>query len=221
MTSEDIDYKKIELIMDLRNRGIVDRKLLSAIERIPREIFIADAFAGQAYADQSLPIECGQTISQPYIVAYMTSKLEVDDRHKVLEIGTGSGYQTAVLAKLCRRVYTIERYRTLSRQAQEHLDSLRIANVTAMAGDGYKGWPQQAPFDRIIVTAAAPEIPQALVDQLKEGGIMVLPVDAEREDFSGKYQKIIRLTKHGEGVETEKLIDVRFVPMVAGVAKEL
>lgn len=221
MTKEDINYRKIELIMELRNRGIVDRKLLSVIERIPRELFISDAFMKQAYADQSLPIECGQTISQPFIVAYMTSKLEVDERQKVLEIGTGSGYQTAVLAKLCRRVYTIERYRTLSRQAQDHLDELRISNVTAIIGDGYKGWPKQAPFDRIIVTAAAPEIPAALVEQLKEGGVMVLPVDVDREDLSGKFQKIVRIRKRADTIEAEELIDVRFVPMIAGVAKEL
>ncbi|MGI9482166.1 MAG: protein-L-isoaspartate(D-aspartate) O-methyltransferase [Hyphomicrobiales bacterium] len=221
MATQEIDYKKIELIMSLRNHGIVDRRVLAAIERVPRAAFVPEPFISQAYADQSLPIECGQTISQPFVVAYMTDKLNVEERHKVLEIGTGSGYQAAVLARLCRRVYTIERYRTLLRQAQARFDELKIANITAMVGDGFKGWPQQAPFDRIVVTAAAPEIPQELVDQLKDGGIMVLPVDTRDDGYTGKYQKIVRVTKRGEDIETENLIDVRFVPMVPGIAREL
>jgi len=221
MSAQDESQKKIELVMSLRTKGIGDTRVLSAIERIPRENFISEAFSAQAYADQSLPIECGQTISQPFIVAYMTQKLEVDERHKVLEIGTGSGYQTAVLAKLCRRIYTMERYRTLSRQAQARLDELLISNYTAMVGDGFKGWPQQAPFDRIIVTAAAPEIPQTLVDQLKDGGVMILPVDVVGGADGGNHQNIVRLRKRNSEIETEELLEVRFVPMVPGTAREL
>lgn len=217
----DEDYRKIELIMALRNQGIRDTNVLRALERVPREKFVPPSFVDQAYDDQSLPIECGQTISQPFIVAYMTEKLQVGDRDKVLEIGTGSGYQTAVLAQLCRRVYTMERYRTLRQAAEQRLADMRMVNVTYLTGDGYKGWPQQAPFDRIIVTAAAPDIPEALVDQLKEGGIMVLPLDVQTGELEKPYQQIVRVTKTEYGLEEETLIDVRFVPMVPGVAREM
>ncbi len=215
------DYQKIELIMSLRNQGIRDTRVLAALERTPRERFVPPSFHAQAYDDNSLPIECGQTISQPFIVAYMTDKLQVGDRDKVLEIGTGSGYQTAVLAHLCRRVYTMERYRTLTRAAEKKLTYLRLMDITYLVGDGYKGWPQQAPFDRIMVTAAAPEVPAALVDQLKEGGIMVLPLDVETEELEPSYQRIVRITKTAEGIEREDLIEVRFVRMLPGVAKVL
>ncbi len=154
--TDEIDHAKIELIMALRRQGIRDKRVLSAVERIPREKFINASFRKQAYEDHALPIECGQTISQPYVVAYMTEQLHVGDRMKVLEVGTGSGYQAAVLAKLCRRVYTIERYRTLLRDAIRRFEELRLHNITAKVGDGAEGWPEQAPFDRIIVTAAAP-----------------------------------------------------------------
>lgn len=210
------DFRKITLIMGLRNNGIRDTRVLAAMERVPRDAFIAEAFAEKAYEDQSLPIECGQTISQPYVVAYMTEKLKVTDRMKVLEIGTGSGYQTAILSHLCRRVYTIERYRTLLREAEARFGALRLANITAMVGDGAKGWPAQAPFDRIIVTAAAAEIPQKLAEQLKIGGIMVLPVDKTRGE-----QELVRITRTEDGMERETLLPVRFVPLVEGVAKEL
>ena len=178
--------------MALRNRGIRDTSVLAAMERVPREIFVDQAFAAQAYADQSLPIECGQTISQPFVVAYMTEKLRIDDRMKVLEIGTGSGYQTAVLSHLCRRVYTIERYRTLLQDAELRFQQLGLSNVTAMVGDGTKGWPAQAPFDRIIVTAAAREIPRTLVEQLKPDGILVAPVDVGMGE-----QELVRVTIEG------------------------
>lgn len=217
----DEDYRKIQLIMSLRNQGIRDTNVLRALEKVPREAFVPPSFVDRAYEDQSLPIECGQTISQPYVVAYMTEKLQVADRDKVLEIGTGSGYQTAVLAQLCRRVYTMERYRTLTRAAEQRLADMRLVNVTYLTGDGYQGWPQQAPFDRIIVTAAAPDIPNTLVDQLKEGGIMILPVDVPTEELEQPYQQIVRVTKTEYGLEEENLIDVRFVPMVPGVAREM
>ncbi len=215
------DYQKIELVMALRNQGIRDTRVLAAIERTPREKFVPPSFHTQAYLDNSLPIECGQTISQPFIVAYMTEKLQVGDRDKVLEIGTGSGYQAAVLSHLARRVYTMERYRTLSRAAEKRLTALRLMNVTYLVKDGYKGWPQQAPFDRIIVTAAAPEVPSALTDQLKDGGIMILPLDADTGELEPTYQCIVRITRRDGKLEQETLINVRFVRMLPGVAREL
>ena len=210
------DEKKINLIMDLRRKGITSRHVLAAIERVPRDLFVPESFSRHAYDDSALPIECGQTISQPYVVALMSQALDVGERDKVLEIGTGSGYQAAVLSHLCRRVYTIERYRTLLVEAQKRFDALGITNVTAIAGDGAKGWPGQDPFDRIIVTAAAPNIPQILVDQLKIGGIMVVPVGKE-----GDVQTLVRIMKHEERVEETELMPVRFVPLVEGVAREL
>ena len=210
------DVRKIELIMSLRNRGIRDTRVLRAMELVPREQFVDRAFQAQAYADQSLPIECGQTISQPYVVAFMTEKLAVTDRMKVLEIGTGSGYQTAVLAHLCRRVYTMERYRTLMRDAEARLAELGLSNVTAMVGDGTRGWAAQAPFDRIMVTAAARAVPQLLVDQLRPGGVMVLPV----ETGAGE-QELVRITVTDDGPSQDSLLAVRFVPLVEGIAREM
>lgn len=208
---------KIELIMSLRRQGIRDKRVLNAIERIPRETFINANFRKQAYEDHALPIECGQTISQPFIVAYMTEQLQVSDRMKVLEVGTGSGYQAAVLSKLCRRVYTIERYRTLLRDAVKRFDELHLHNITSKVGDGGDGWREQAPFDRIIITAAAPSIPQKLVEQLKPGGIMIVPVGIA----SGRGdQNLVRIERTEEGVLQKNLMPVRFVPLVEGVAKE-
>jgi protein-L-isoaspartate(D-aspartate) O-methyltransferase len=210
------DEKKISLIMALRRQGITDQKVLAAIERVPRDLFVPETFARHAYDDSALPIECGQTISQPYVVAFMSQALDVGERDKVLEVGTGSGYQAAVLSHLCRRVYTIERYRTLLTEAQGRFDTLGITNVTAMVGDGNKGWPGQEPFDRIIVTAAAPFIPENLVNQLKIGGIMVVPVGKEAD-----VQTLVRIMKHEDRVEETELMPVRFVPLVEGVAREL
>src|SRR6202040_2812840 len=151
--------KKVRLIMELRALGVTDTRVLGAIERVPREAFLPDTFRDRAYENVALPVGHGQTISQPLVVAHMTEALEVGERHKVLEIGTGSGYQTAVLARLCRRVFTIERHRALLKEAEKRGAELRLHNVTSRFGDGTKGWPEQAPFDRIIVTAAAPELP--------------------------------------------------------------
>jgi protein-L-isoaspartate(D-aspartate) O-methyltransferase len=209
------DYRKIELIMSLRNQGIRDQRILEAIERTPREIFLGPSFQPMAYADQALPIACGQTISQPYVVAYMTDRLKLNDRCKVLEIGTGSGYQTAILSPLCRRVYTIERYRTLAKEAEQRFKELGLTNITQMVGDGYKGWPKQAPFDRIIVTAAAAEVPEALADQLAPDGIMIIPL--QDGPFS---QELVRITRDEQGFTHERLLPVRFVPLVEGVARE-
>ncbi len=210
------DVRKVQLVMSLRNQGVRDKRVLEAIERIPRQLFVPASLAEQSYADQALPIACGQTISQPFIVAFMTDRLKVTERMKVLEIGTGSGYQTAILSQLCRRVYTIERFRTLAREAEERFRALKLSNITAMAGDGMKGWPQQAPFDRIIVTAAARDIPEVLIEQLAVGGIMILPVNAGPE-----RQELKRVVRTEDGIEVETLLPVRFVPLVEGIAREL
>src|SRR5690606_27561020 len=175
--------------------------------------FVEESWGDQAYDDTALPIQCGQTISQPYIVALMTEALRLDDRCKVLEIGTGSGYQTAILARLARRVYSIERYRTLLREAQARFETLKLTNIVSIAADGAKGWPEQAPFDRIIVTAAAPARPDALLEQLKEGGIMICPVG--RAD----PQRLMKYEKTPDGIVETELAQVRFVPLVEGLAR--
>ena len=204
---------KIRLIMDLRGQGITDPAVLGALERVPRELFVDDAFLDQAWEDRALPISCGQTISQPYVVAYMTQALRLTDRTKVLEIGTGSGYQTAILAKVARRVYTIERHPELMAVAESRFAEMRLHNVHTRVGDGWKGWPEQAPFEAIIVTAAPDQIPAALMDQLAVGGRMVAPIGG-----TGNVQRLMRFTQTEAGVEEEHLLDVRFVPMVHGVA---
>ncbi len=196
--------------MKLRSAGISNTSVLSAIERVPRETFVPNALIDKAYDDMALPIGRGQTISQPYVVAAMTEALELNDRHKVLEIGTGSGYQAAILAKLCRRVYTIERHDVLLKEAEKRFHELRIHNVTTKFGDGMKGWPEQKPFDRIIVTAAARVYPpQALIDQLNIDGIMVMPVASEQGD-----QHLVRFVKTETGLVAENLFPVRFVPLL-------
>ncbi len=211
------ESRKIRLVMDLRNAGVTDTRVLAAIERIPRETFVEEAFLDQAYANQALPINCGQTISQPLVVGLMTQALELGDRQKVLEVGTGSGYQTAILSKLARRVYTIERHGDLMADAEQRFKALKFHNITTMVGDGYKGWGAQAPFDRILVTAAARIVPPDLVAQLSdEGGIMVLPVG----DSSGLQQEVIRVRKDGKQFKSERLFPVRFVPLVQGVPQE-
>lgn len=212
-----IEARKIRLLMQLRKSGVTDTGVLGAIERVPREIFVPETFHDQAYEDMALPIGMGQTISQPLIVALMTQALEVGDRHKVLEIGTGSGYQAAVLARLCRRLYTIERHKPLLDVAQQRLAQMRIHNVTAKAGDGTKGWPEQAPFERILVTAAhgGIEAPKALTDQLGVGGIMVIPMGSER-----RKQRVVRFRRSDAGIEREDLWPVRFVPLLPDEPEE-
>jgi len=202
---------KIRLIMDLRRQGITDKGVLSAVERVPREQFVPEAMRSEAYENMPLPISQGQTISQPFIVAYMTQALCLGGRDRVLEIGTGSGYQAAVLAQLCRRVCTIERYRTLLAEAEGRFEVLKLHNITTRLGDGGKGWPELAPFARIIVTAAAPVMPQTLADQLDVGGIMIVPVGPSGD------QTLIRLTREEDGFKEERLLDVRFVPLVDGL----
>jgi protein-L-isoaspartate(D-aspartate) O-methyltransferase len=208
--------RKIRLVMQLRQTGVIDTAVLSAIERIPREAFVPEAFQDRAYENITLPIGQGQTLSQPQVVAKMTQALKADRRMKVLEIGTGSGYQTAVLSKLCRRVYSIERYRELLQTAEQRLSHLRVHNVTMRVGDGWQGWREQAPFQRIIVTAAATSLPDRLIDQLGPGGIMVCPVGAE-----SRTQRLMRVSRdEAGGVHEEDLGEVRFVPLVAGLPQQ-
>lgn len=202
------DSRKIRLVLDLRREGIVDTAVLSAIEITPREKFVLPNFIDQAYDDTALPIGCGQTISQPFVVAYMLQNLNLKKRDKILEIGTGSGYLTAVLAKLCRRVYSLERERDLLLQAQKILEDLRIYNCTLKMGDGWKGWPEQGPFHAIVVSAAAPTPPQALLDQLVDGGRLVIPIGKAADS-----QFLMLYEKSGTQIKESKLIPVRFVPL--------
>jgi protein-L-isoaspartate(D-aspartate) O-methyltransferase len=207
--------RKIRLIMQLRRAGIADTAVLSAIERIPREAFVPESFQDQSYEDMTLPIGRGQTLSAPGVVARMTQALATDRRLKVLEIGTGSGYQAAILSRLCRRLYTVERHRELLGEAERRFRDLRLHNITTRVGDGARGWPEQAPFTRIIVTAAAESVPATLVEQLALGGIMVVPVGRQGGD-----QTLLRLTREAEGIREEVLDTVRFVPLVAGLPSD-
>lgn len=210
-----LDPTLIRLVMELRQQGITNKDVLAAIERVPREAFVPPQFRDQAYENTALPIGNGQTISQPSVVAYMTEKLDLNSKHKVLEIGTGCGYQAAILAKLCRRVYSIERFRDLSRDAEKRLRELRINNVTTLWGDGTRGWPDQAPFDRIILTAGLSKVPECLFDQLDEDGILLAPVGIHASD-----QALIKFTKKGADREQENLWPVRFVPVLEGIVRE-
>jgi len=203
------------LILGLRSQGVTDPKVLKIIEATPRELFTPELFKERAFEDSALPIACGQTISQPFIVGLMTQALKIDRRSRVLEIGTGSGYQTAILSGLARLVYTVERYRTLLREAEARFKVLGLTNVITRFGDGGEGWPEQGPFDRAMVTAAAPGEPTALLRQLKPNGILVAPIGR------GPVQTLRRYTGDGKGgFVVEDLIDVRFVPLLDGVAKE-
>lgn len=212
----DDNVGRMEFLLTLRKRGIGDAAVLRAMDEIPREHFVESDQDRFAYADRALPIACGQTISQPYVVAYMSEQLRVEPEHSVLEIGTGSGYQAAVLSRLAAEVVTVERFRTLAARARTRLAALGCSNVEVLTGDGMLGVPDRAPFDRILVTAAAETIPEALVGQLADGGIMVLPLGPQ-----DGVQHIVRLTKTTSGLEREELIAVRFVPLLPGQAREL
>jgi protein-L-isoaspartate(D-aspartate) O-methyltransferase len=207
------EQERVEFVRDLKLRGIHDEKVLAALARVPREEFVATLDEGRAFSDQALPIACGQTISQPYVVAAMTEALEISPERKVLEIGTGSGYQAAILACLAREVFTVERHRDLAESARARLQRLGFNNVTVIHADGMEGAGAYAPFDRIIVTAAALEVPEALTAQLAPGGVMVVPVGGPSE-----VQSLIRLRKtEGESLVREDLMAVRFVPLLPGL----
>ena len=191
----------------IRARGINDERVLAAMELVPRHIFVSSADEAGAYDDNPLPIGFSQTISQPYIVALMTEALRIESSYRVLEIGTGSGYQTAVLSRLAAQVYTVESVEALSMEATQRLAHLGYDNVDIRHGDGYEGWPEEAPFDGIVVTAAPPSVPSVLVDQLRVGGRLIIPVGVNR-------QKLLQIEKADDGMKQEKLCDVRFVPML-------
>jgi protein-L-isoaspartate(D-aspartate) O-methyltransferase len=212
----DDNVGRMQFLLALRKRGINDPAVLRAMDQVPREHFVESSFIDSAYADQALPIACGQTISQPYVVAYMTEQLRVEPHHRVLEVGTGSGYQAAILSRLAGEVITVERYRTLAEAARIRLKTLGYDNVEVRLGDGLAGIPERAPFDRIIVTAAAETIPDNLVAELAEDGIMVLPLGPHSSS-----QQLVKLRKRSAGLEKEDLIGVRFVPLLPGTAREL
>jgi protein-L-isoaspartate(D-aspartate) O-methyltransferase len=213
------DHRPIALVMELRGQGITDQRVLSAIERTPRELFVDEPFSATAYENIALPIACGQTISQPYIVAYMTDALEIEARHRVLEIGTGSGYQAAVLAPLCRMVYTVERHRPLLKTAEARFRTLNLHNIVVRHGDGSTGWPEQAPFDRILITAAVSEIPPRVIAQLKPSGILVAPLSGP-DDFERISQHLVKIIRNDSGIARQELIPVAFVPMLPGLPQD-
>jgi protein-L-isoaspartate(D-aspartate) O-methyltransferase len=212
----DDNVGRMQFLLGLRRRGISDPAVLRAMDEVPREHFVENSFIESAYADQALPIACGQTISQPYVVAFMSEHLGVQPSHRVLEVGTGSGYQAAILSRLAREVVSVERYRTLAETARTRLRTLGYDNVDVRVGDGLAGVPDRAPYDRIIVTAAAEAIPDSLVSELAEGGVMVLPLGPHAGP-----QQLIKLTKGEQGIKQEPLIGVRFVPLLPGTAREL
>jgi protein-L-isoaspartate(D-aspartate) O-methyltransferase len=214
--ARDESVGRMEFMLSLRQRGISDQRVLRAMDAVPREAFVLPQLSDEAYADQAMPIACGQTISQPYVVAYMTEQLDVKRAHRVLEVGTGSGYQAAILAQLAGEVITIERYRTLADTARGRLKTLGYDNVIVIAGDGLAGCPAHAPYDRIMVTAAAETVPDALTAELAEGGIMVLPLG----EHDGA-QRLVKLTRTKDGLARTDLIGVRFVPALPGQAREL
>jgi len=216
------DPRQSHLLKELRRQGISDERVLRAIAQTPRELFVDEPFIDSAYHNSALPIACGQTISQPFVVAYMTQHLDLGENMRVLEIGTGSGYQAAILSPLCRRVYTIERHRPLLDQAKERFKALKLENVVARHGDGFAGWPEQAPFDRIILSCAVQQVPQQLLEQLKPGGVLIAPVGnvPKSDEFEGLErfsQQLTKIIRTDGGMREEVLIPVVFVPMLSGL----
>ena len=207
--------RQMQFLFALRSRGVTDARVLTAMEKTDRALFVKGHFAERAYEDMPLPIACGQTISQPSVVGLMTQALDVQPRNKVLEVGTGSGYQAVILSHLARRVYTVDRHKRLLTDARAIFDQLDITNLTAFTADGSFGLPEQAPFDRILVTAAAEDPPGPLLAQLKVGGVMVLPVGQ-----SDSVQTLIRVTRHDTGFDYEELRPVRFVPLLEGLGND-
>lgn len=215
LSASELAERKMRFLFQLRSRGVTDTRVLTAMEKIDRGLFVRGTFADRAYEDMPLPIACGQTISQPSVVGLMTQALQVNPRDTVLEVGTGSGYQAAILSQLARRVYTVDRYRRLTREAAELFRQLDLTNITTITADGSHGLPDQAPFDRILVTAAAEDPPGPLLEQLKPGGIMVVPVGQ-----SDAVQALIKVTRTSHGFDYEELRPVRFVPLVEGIGSE-
>jgi protein-L-isoaspartate(D-aspartate) O-methyltransferase len=207
---QEFHTEKAQLIMTLRGQGIGDATVLSALESVPRELFVPPALRQHAYENASLPIALDQTISQPYVVARMTEALRLTGRERVLEIGCGSGYQAAVRTYLCRRVYSMERLKPLLVDAENRLRDLRISNISLRHGDGVKGWPEAAPFDRIILTCGSAKIPDILLQQLKIDGIMVAP------EGTDSAQQLVVITRRESGFEREVLMPVTFVPLIEG-----
>ncbi len=207
--------RKMQFLFALRSMGVTDTRTLTAMETIDRGAFMRGIFTGRAYEDMPLPIACGQTISQPSIVGLMTQALSIRPRDKVLEVGTGSGYQAAILSQLARRIYTVDRHRRLVREARVIFERLDLTNITAITGDGSFGLPDQAPFDRILVTAAAEDPPGPLLAQLRQGGIMVVPVGQ-----SDAVQTLIKVTRGEDGFDYEELRPVRFVPLIEGLGQD-
>src|SRR5439155_17767337 len=216
MTSDQHPPEKMMFQLGLRRRGISDQAVLRTMEEVPRDMFVTAADREHAYRDSALGIACGQTISQPFVVAYMTEQLQLRKHHKVLEIGTGSGYQAAVLSRLCAHVLTIERYRTLADTARDRLEALGYFNIEVMYGDCFDVPPGAGDFDRIIVTAAMEQIPEKLQQRLEPGGILIAPVGPHHGT-----QTLVRVTRKDSGFERKELVDVRFVPALPGIAREL
>lgn len=207
--------RKMQFLFALRSKGVTDKRVLSAMENIDRGPFVRGLFADRAYEDMPLPISCGQTISQPSVVGLMTQAAQINPRDKVLEVGTGSGYQAAILSKLARRIYTVDRHQKLVREAREVFEAMDLHNITAITGDGSRGLPDQAPFDRIIVTAAAEDPPGPLLAQLAIGGIMIVPVGQ-----SDAVQSLIKVTRTENGFDYDELLPVRFVPLLEGLGRD-
>lgn len=209
-------HDKMMFQLNLRQRGISDQTVLKAMEDVPRELFVTSLDRGYAYRDTPLGIACGQTISQPFIVAYMTEQLDLEPSHRVLEIGTGSGYQAAILSRLVRDVVTLERFRTLADRARLVLKELNYSNVDVILGDGFDVPETLGTFDRIMVTAAMEAIPEALLERLEPGGILIAPVGPVDDK-----QVLVRIVRTGDGFDRQELVPVRFVPALAGIAREL
>jgi len=216
MQPDSRDEQLMQLMLRLRKSGVTNRTVLEAIEKTPREVFVERAFRERAFEDRALPIACGQTISQPAVVAMMIEALDLTPRCKVLEVGAGSGFVCAILARLARRVYGVERHRPLALEARERIASLGLGNVTIRAGDGTRGWPEQAPFDRILISAAAEDAPATLLEQLRPGGIMVLPVGQTDE-----VQQLIKIEKTEDGPRYTELSNVLFVPLIEGLPEDI
>ena len=214
------DQRAMELVETLRRQGIGDARVLDAIARIPRDVFVDQPFERAAYDNSALPIACGQTISQPYVVAFATQALELDPKHRVLELGTGSGYQAAILSPLCRMVYTVERHKPLLMQAEARFKKLGLTNIVTRHSDGLKGWAEAAPFDRILLSAAVPEVPQILIDQLKPAGILIAPVGGDADAAHGVSQNLTKIVKGEDGIKRQSLLPVMFVPMIEGLPQD-